>query len=65
LLGELGARHVTEHPQAGGGGESGDDGDRAAVVQVIGDASCDDGAERVAHVTPEAVDADDRSARHR
>jgi hypothetical protein len=54
--------HVENAPEARSGGEAGDDGDRAAVAERVGGQAGDEAAEDVAHVAPEAVDADDRSA---
>ena len=48
-----------QHPEPGCRGEPGDDGDRAAVAERVGDDAGDQAAGDVAHVAPEAVDADD------
>ena len=55
--------HVDEHPESGCRGESGDERDRAAVAERVGDGAGDQAAGDVAAVAPEAVDADDGGAR--
>ena len=47
--------------EAGGGGDAGDNRDRAAVAEGVRNGGADDAAEGGAAVAPEAVDADDRA----
>ena len=52
---------IDRHPEPGHHGETGDDGDRAAVADGVGSNPGQQAAGDVAHVAPEAVDADRRS----
>jgi hypothetical protein len=53
-------RHVEHHPQPRSNGERRHQGDRAAVVDRVGGDPGDQAARDIAHVAPEAVDADRR-----
>src|SRR6187200_3715619 len=59
---ETAAGEVDRDPEPGCGGERGDDADRPGVPQLVGDGPGDQSAGDVAHVAPEAIDADGRGA---